>query len=255
MKKNYLIFKTFFTFFILFILITASFQIARSQETVKVRVTCADSKKPNDVTVYVYRVDAAGTPLSNNCGCQYPIEKCDYNTLNVKTETTNGGTAIFKNLEASTRYKAGLRFSCIGNLQNNTCFNSEDCIPSYSELDKAFTTNPQGGRVLPLDINHPGNCLPPKRIETNIPVTDNSSDKLNIFPNPAMNRLYIDISKYEGRMLLHVVNILGLQVISKSIELNGREIYSLDISSLEKGIYKVVMSNGKDIKSGTFVKE
>ena len=78
---------------------------------------------------------------------------------------------------------------------------------------------------------------------------------LEIFPNPAVQKIRIDVNNYDGSMQLQVVNVLGQQVITKSVVLNGEEIYSVDISSLTKGMYKVVLLNGSDIGTGTFVKE
>jgi len=78
--------------------------------------------------------------------------------------------------------------------------------------------------------------------------------KLNIFPNPAVNEINIRVEDYIGKYQLQLFNILGEKLLVKSVELNGQVIFTLDISSLAVGIYKIVLSFDSNVNSGTFVK-
>jgi len=78
--------------------------------------------------------------------------------------------------------------------------------------------------------------------------------KLSIFPNPATTKININVADYLGIYRLLVINTLGEQVIDKIVELNEEEQYTIDISSLAKGIYMVVMSDEEEVLTGTFVK-
>ncbi|HLG36437.1 MAG TPA: T9SS type A sorting domain-containing protein, partial [Bacteroidia bacterium] len=76
-----------------------------------------------------------------------------------------------------------------------------------------------------------------------------------VYPNPASNQVSVYVEDYNGSVQLQVVNALGQQVFNKTVELNGEEIYSLDVSALATGMYKVILINHSDLSTGTFIKE
>ena len=76
-----------------------------------------------------------------------------------------------------------------------------------------------------------------------------------VYPNPALEQISINVSDFDGIYHLYIANALGQQLISNEIDVSELEIYSLNVSSLAKGIYKVVLSNGSHLGTGTFVKE
>lgn len=84
-------------------------------------------------------------------------------------------------------------------------------------------------------------------------LSDNSNTKdlsLKIYPNPAKDKLTLDIENVSKEMILQVTNMLG-QVVLQKDDLSEKTI--LDVSTLPKGIYCLSLVQGKMIQSSKLV--
>ena len=86
---------------------------------------------------------------------------------------------------------------------------------------------------------------------TTTTVTDAKTSKFNLFPNPTNGSITIEldkISKYE----LSVINVLGQTVYMNSItDINT----SVDLSSFDRGVYTIELSNGNRVYSEKLIIE
>lgn len=78
--------------------------------------------------------------------------------------------------------------------------------------------------------------------------------QLQIFPNPVQDILNINLNSddnltYEAK----IFTIDGRVVLSQRL-VNNTELHTLTVSSLEKGLYYLVLSNSKQIQSAKFFK-
>jgi hypothetical protein len=78
--------------------------------------------------------------------------------------------------------------------------------------------------------------------------------KVNVFPNPAINTLNVNISGTSSRSVIKVVDVNGRLVINKPVA-EGNTL--LDVKSLTKGVYMVLVTDeqGKGIYQYKFMKE
>ena len=98
-------------------------------------------------------------------------------------------------------------------------------------------------------------CITAQRISGNTTEKSFPAGTLKLFPNPATQEVTVNVSSYQGKVQLQIVNVLGQQVFNKSVELKGEHTYSINVSPLVKGMYKVILIKGSDLSTGTFVKE
>ena len=74
----------------------------------------------------------------------------------------------------------------------------------------------------------------------------------NIYPNPAINILTIELGQLYGENIISIYNLLGQLVLSKTINQSTNKI---DISSLPNGLYLIKMFDKENTKVIKFVKE
>ncbi len=86
-------------------------------------------------------------------------------------------------------------------------------------------------------------------------IEHNHQTVINFFPNPATSQILISIDGYIGNMQLQVVNVHGQQVINQKLQLKGEVEYSMNITSLNPGVYRVILYNDAGVSIGKFVKE
>ncbi|MEZ5013950.1 MAG: T9SS type A sorting domain-containing protein [Chitinophagales bacterium] len=79
----------------------------------------------------------------------------------------------------------------------------------------------------------------------------NQNDLLSIYPNPAHNTLYIDIKDNFAECSVYVYSLTGSKVITQYIDNNQT---SLNISSLNEGLYAIVIHIDNTIVQGYFEK-
>jgi hypothetical protein len=244
MKTNQLLRRASYLLFILFLCV--SFQNANAAASITIRVKCNHKSVANNTPVYIFAINpSTGVPEEPICVCT--LIGCRQNS-SVFVQLIHSGSVTFNGLPNNKTYQVVFGITCSSNLQNNNCVNTTDCVASLSAPAgiTTFATG-TGGNLPQLPINI---CLPDR-----ISAADAPAERLSIYPNPAQQMASIDVSGYEGMVQLQVINALGQQVFSKAVELNGEEIYSLDVSALAKGIYKVVLLNDAELSTGMFVKE
>ena len=78
----------------------------------------------------------------------------------------------------------------------------------------------------------------------------NSATVLTIYPNPANETLFLNYRAVTATPVVEIFDLLGQQVMYQIIE--GKE---LNIGHLEKGLYHLVIRDGKDIQTKKFIKE
>lgn len=86
------------------------------------------------------------------------------------------------------------------------------------------------------------------RFFTKVNETSQLSEKLEIFPNPAINELNIRIQKYEGSMSLAIIGIDGQLCLQEYIVGKGNPGVErkLDISSIPSGVYLLQIGNEQE---------
>jgi hypothetical protein len=78
-------------------------------------------------------------------------------------------------------------------------------------------------------------------------------DKIEIYPNPAKNRIYITVQNLEFPIILEVLNLEGLVLLTNKVDSNSS---SVNIGNLKSGMYIYRLSkNGERIKTGKLVIE
>jgi len=70
-----------------------------------------------------------------------------------------------------------------------------------------------------------------------------SVSELSIFPNPASNKISVDLTQIEGIQNIRIMDISGRLVIDRNNTPSGN-IESFDVSSLDNGFYFFILDNG-----------
>ncbi|MBN1184726.1 MAG: RICIN domain-containing protein [Bacteroidales bacterium] len=84
-------------------------------------------------------------------------------------------------------------------------------------------------------------------------ILENEADALRMYPNPAVDNLYIRLpANYNKNVSITVFNSAGSRLIMKD-NISADE-YQLDLSSINSGIYILVVSNGKESITQKFSK-
>jgi hypothetical protein len=70
-----------------------------------------------------------------------------------------------------------------------------------------------------------------------------SSNNVSVYPNPSNGLVTISLTNLEANTIMYVTNMIGQEVIKTAVkDLNT----NLDFSNLQKGIYTLTVTNGKD---------
>jgi alpha-tubulin suppressor-like RCC1 family protein len=80
----------------------------------------------------------------------------------------------------------------------------------------------------------------------------NNSLNISVFPNPATDRITVEISGEMVGSNLSILNVEGQQLINRQITESKTQ---LDISALPSSVYFVRVTNNRTVKVGKFVKE
>ncbi len=81
-----------------------------------------------------------------------------------------------------------------------------------------------------------------------------AQNSFKIYPNPAVN--VIDVEAVNGQVFdnIKVVDVSGRVLIDKALSLSSGNT-SVNISTLKSGLYFLILSNGSEFTSGTFIKK
>ena len=75
----------------------------------------------------------------------------------------------------------------------------------------------------------------------------------NIYPNPANNKINIDLSLFTGKTTIELFDILGKKVLDEIIEVKGTESIIIEAESLIEGIYTIRLSDNISVKTQKIV--
>ncbi|HRH59473.1 MAG TPA: kelch repeat-containing protein [Chitinophagaceae bacterium] len=83
------------------------------------------------------------------------------------------------------------------------------------------------------------------------------SNNFKIYPNPAKDKLHINISCAENEMLnIRITDMYGREVYAKKIPVVAGSVdHTIDVTKLAKGIYTIQFISDKGVSKGKFVKE
>jgi hypothetical protein len=84
----------------------------------------------------------------------------------------------------------------------------------------------------------------------------NKDLNLNVYPNPAKNILNLSVASDArlGRISYEVIDIAGRIVSSEVVVINSsNEVIPVDISSLQNGVYSIVVKTSKGYNTNRFV--
>lgn len=68
---------------------------------------------------------------------------------------------------------------------------------------------------------------------------------LSIYPNPASEEVYVDVTSMSGDILISIYDLTGRLCYSEVVDINGLNQISIDISSLEAGTYLITGSSNE----------
>jgi hypothetical protein len=86
---------------------------------------------------------------------------------------------------------------------------------------------------------------------TTTTVTDAKTSKFNLFPNPTNGSITIELDKISNYEL-SVINVLGQNVYTSSItDINT----SVDLSSFDRGVYTIELTDGNRVYSDKLIIE
>jgi len=80
---------------------------------------------------------------------------------------------------------------------------------------------------------------------------ENQNYRINIFPNPADDKLYVDLKNHSHNSFIHIYDVQGNLV--KSEMLNANQV--IDVATLPAGLYNVIMVSDKVLVNNRFVKK
>ena len=93
-------------------------------------------------------------------------------------------------------------------------------------------------------------CICDSLITTNIN-TINLNNSINLYPNPAIDRVYINNTETKNAKI-HIYNMTGESVLQRELSSGTNEI---DISSLTSGIYVVRLTGANGTYQQKLIKE
>lgn len=82
----------------------------------------------------------------------------------------------------------------------------------------------------------------------------NNFNNIVLFPNPATNQISIDLTAVQNNLNIQVMDISGRIVMERANQ-NPGNIEVFEISSLESGLYFMVLNNGSEQKIEKFIKQ
>ena len=78
-------------------------------------------------------------------------------------------------------------------------------------------------------------------------ILKSSDHDINVYPNPAIGLINVDIKNVHEVVAVNVFNDLGQLLIQKKPAMNNSAIIQIDLSQFVKGIYWIKINNGKEI--------
>ena len=88
-----------------------------------------------------------------------------------------------------------------------------------------------------------------------VAVKINADKKLQIFPNPAKEILFVEANGNNENATFEIIDAVGRKLKKIQILLNGKTSFSIDVSNLPKGIYNLILFKGQNTEIQKFIKE
>ncbi len=82
----------------------------------------------------------------------------------------------------------------------------------------------------------------------------NDLNSINLYPNPATNQISLDLTSVESSVNIRVMDISG-RIVMEQLNQNPGIVKNFEISSLESGLYFMVLNNGATQEIKKFVKQ
>lgn len=102
-----------------------------------------------------------------------------------------------------------------------------------------------------LLISLENKCIEQNRVISNFGINNLSpSSTLTLYPNPARAHLIIEYAANSENVFVEVFDLLGKKVIAQRLTEQR-----IDISSLNKGLYHLVVREGKMVQTKKFIKD
>jgi uncharacterized delta-60 repeat protein len=140
----------------------------------------------------------------------------------------------------------GNNFSLIGNV---TAKGNSSIKINYAALDQQPLQGINYYRLKIFDTN--GKFVYSKIVSVNM----KGLFTLRIFPNPAGNILFVQANGENEKALFKITDIAGRKLKEVNFTLNGTASIPIDISTLPKGIYNLVLLKNNKIQTLQFIKE
>ncbi len=178
-----------------------------------------------------------------------PVTLIDFSaTLKNNTVVLQWQTASEQNLSLFVieRSANGNNFSPIGNV---TAKRNSNIKINYATLDKQPLQGFNYYRLKIFDTND--KFVYSKVVSVNM----KGLFTLRIFPNPAGNTLFIQANGENEKAVFKITDIEGRRLKEINITLNGTASIPVDITTMPKGIYNLVLSKGNKIQTLQFIKE
>ncbi len=162
-----------------------------------------------------------------------PLEKQVKVSWSTSSEIGNDFFTVQKCLDGKSWSVIGI----VDGVENSTQVNN------YTFMDKAPVNGIQYYRLIQTDIN--GNSTTSDIVSVNL--SGALSNSITLYPNPIEGMVNITLSESSSNTSITIFNSLGMKVM----ELNNQSgnLYSLDMTSFEKGIYTIEVhhDNGANI--------
>lgn len=88
-----------------------------------------------------------------------------------------------------------------------------------------------------------------------VAIKEPTSEPITIWPNPANNIIHISTGDHVSLQSIKMVDVAGNVVMEKHFSEIATTVLDIDISHLPGGIYMVVLSNGKEVKTHKIIKQ
>ena len=175
-------------------------------------------------------------------------------------KTTNGGTTWSTHnvpvsffltsvyfTDADTGYAAGANGSILKTTNGGTTWMVQNSGTSQNLTSIYFSALNAG-----YAVGDSGTIIGTTTVRTGV-INSRSlrSNTLKIYPNPAFDKITIEISGMPSMGQLSIVNLNGVELLSRQITAPGTVV---DINSLSSGIYILKFSNEKTVQVGKFIK-
>ncbi len=205
-----------------------------------------------------YTTDFEGVLIRDNKICQGQCNILNTQVQNVQcidnnTVDTNDDYLTFELIVTGINLANSYQLSNIAGVNTGT-YNQPSFFRTNSnlegqtiELELTDSLDTSCKYLISLD----NQCNSQNRVRSNFGTTSlRPTEGFKIYPNPARAHLIIEYPSSSGNVFLEVFDLLGQKVIEQKLTEQ-----KIDISSLNKGLYHLVVREGKMVQTKKFIKE